>query len=146
MEREVLNVTAAAYDLDTTEDAIYKMVRARKIPFCRDGRKIFFLLEDLRAWCRQLRQVSVDDAVTPHIREDDGDDRRPGPLPLVESSPLTEGVKLVRGPTRPPFPAPRDDDDCSRPSRSLRPHSGAPCGASTSRGSADLAAVRRRKE
>ena len=62
VNKEMLNLKEACLFLDLSQSAIYKMTFSKKIPFYRpQGKKIYFLKEELKNWVLKSRVRTVEE-------------------------------------------------------------------------------------
>ena len=57
---QALNVYAAAQLLGTSPTGLYKLVRRRRIPFRRSGRRLIFLRGELERFLRELPGLTLE--------------------------------------------------------------------------------------
>lgn len=60
MKRRTIGVIEAAYYIGVSKDLIYQLVREKKLPHLRVGRRILFRIETLDHWMVESEQNSID--------------------------------------------------------------------------------------
>ncbi len=56
MEKKIMDVKELAAYLKISVDGVYAMVRERKIPYYKVGRRVRFDLVEINAWLEQRKQ------------------------------------------------------------------------------------------
>lgn len=98
--RAVLNITDAAYYLNTTTDALRDLVKHSKIPYRKRGEKLIFIISDLDLWLKTLPGLSLDTLMgsltIPDNFRDTPNSRTPSDT-LEHSNPVAP-IQLTKGP------------------------------------------------